>query len=290
MVSPVAALRCRQIEAADIEAVASLLARGFPVHDRAFWLNAFAQLARHEPPAGLPKYGYLLAMGDTVVGALLLICSTIRAGGIAAARCNLSSWYVEPEFRAYAPLLVAQAVRHKDVTYTNVSPAPHTRPIIEAQGFSRYSEGVFVAITALNSLFGGHKAEVIDATKRPDIECDPFDREVLLQHAALGCDSVWCVESGRASPFVFRPRLVKGLVPCAQLIYCRDVDDFVRFAAPIGRFLAKRGRFFVVIDANGPIAGLIGWFQPDKMPKYYKGPQRPRLGDLAYTEYALLGV
>jgi hypothetical protein len=26
------------------------------------------------------------------------------------------------------------------------------------------------------------------------------------------------------------------------------------------------------------------------MPKYFKGPQRPRLGDLAYTEYALLGV
>ena len=150
-------------------------------------------------------------------------------------------------------MLVAQAIRHKDVTYTNVSPAPHTRPIIEAQGFSRYSDGVFVAITALNGLFGGRKAEVIDATKQPDIECDPFDREVLLQHAALGCDSLWCVASGQASPFVFRPRLVKGHIPCAQLIYCRDVGDFVRFAGPIGRFLGQRGKFFVVIDANGPI-------------------------------------
>jgi hypothetical protein len=290
MVSAATALRCRQIETADIGAVASLLARGFPIHDREFWLKAFAQLSRHEPPAGLPKYGYLLAMGDTIVGALLLICSTIRTGATTATRCNLSSWYVDPEFRAYAPMLVAQAIRHKDVTYTNVSPAPHTRPIIEAQGFSRYSDGVFVAITALNGLFGGRKAEVLDATKQPDIKCDPFDREVLLQHAALGCDSLWCVASGQASPFVFRPRLVKGRIPCAQLIYCRSVDDFVRFAGPIGRFLARRGKFFVVIDANGPIPGLVGWFQPDKMPKYYKGPQRPRLGDLAYTEYALLGV
>jgi hypothetical protein len=290
MVSAATALRCRQIETADIGAVASLLARGFPIHDREFWLKAFAQLSRHEPPAGLPKYGYLLAMGDTIVGALLLICSTIRTGATTATRCNLSSWYVDPEFRAYAPMLVAQAIRHKDVTYTNVSPAPHTRPIIEAQGFSRYSDGVFVAITALNGLFGGRKAEVLDATKQPDIKCDPFDREVLLQHAALGCDSLWCVASGQASPFVFRPRLVKGRIPCAQLIYCRSVDDFVRFAGPIGRFLARRGKFFVVIDANGPIPGLVGWFQADKMPKYYKGPQRPRLGDLAYTEYALLGV
>jgi hypothetical protein len=267
-----------------------LLARGFPVHDREFWLKALAQLARHEPPAGLPKYGYLLAMGDEVVGALLLICSTLRTGGAATTRCNLSSWYVDPEFRAYAPMLVARAIRHKDVTYTNVSPAPHTRPIIEAQGFSRYSDGVFVAITALNGLFRGRIAKVIDAAEQADIACDPFDREVLLQHAALGCDSVWCVAAGQASPFVFRPRLVKGRIPCAQLIYCRDVNDFVRFAAPIGRFLARRGKFFVVIDANGPIPGLVGWYQRGKMPKYYKGPQRPRLGDLAYTEYALLGV
>jgi len=26
------------------------------------------------------------------------------------------------------------------------------------------------------------------------------------------------------------------------------------------------------------------------MPKYFKGPQRPRLGDLAFTEYAVMGL
>jgi len=26
------------------------------------------------------------------------------------------------------------------------------------------------------------------------------------------------------------------------------------------------------------------------MPRYFRGPQRPRLGDLAYTEIAMLGV
>ena len=46
----------------------------------------------------------------------------------------------------------------------------------------------------------------------------------------------------------------------------------------------------VLIDANGPIPGLIGWFSRGRMPKYFKGPQRPRLGDLAYSEYAVLGV
>jgi hypothetical protein len=74
------------------------------------------------------------------------------------------------------------------------------------------------------------------------------------------------------------------------LIYCRDIADFVRFAAPLGRFLALRGEFLLMLDANGPIPGLVGRFFRDKMPKYFKGQQQPRLGDLAYTEIAVLGV
>ncbi len=290
MASPGPGLHCRQIEEADIDAVASLLARGFPAHNGRFWLGAFAQLTRHQPPPGLPKYGYLLESGGGVVGAILLICSTMRTGGVDATRCNLSSWYVDPPFRAYAPMLVSQALRHKDVTYLNVSPAPHTRPIIEAQGFSRYCDGIFIAVPMLNGLFGGPKVAVFEAQRPPEAEFDPGDREILLQHAALGCISLWCVTSERAYPFVFRPRVVRGGVPCAQLIYCRDVGDFVRFAGPIGRLLARHGRPFVIIDANAPIPGLLGWYSRGNMPKYFKGPQRPRLGDLAYTEHAVLGV
>jgi len=283
-------LRCRQICEADIGTVATLLARGFPNHDREFWLHAFAELTRHEPPAGMPKYGYLLTSDGAAVGAILLICSAMPAGDSVAVRCNLSSWYVEPAFRAYAPLLVSQALRHKDATYLNVSSAPHTRPIIEAQGFSRYCDGIFVAAPALQGLFSGAKVEVFAADRDPSVDFDPADREVLLQHAAHGCISLWCATAERAYPFVFRPRLVRGLVPCAQLIYCRDVGEFVRFAGPIGRVLARHGWPFVIIDANGPIAGLVGWFSRGNMPKYFKGPRRPRLGDLAYTEYAVLGV
>jgi hypothetical protein len=84
--------------------------------------------------------------------------------------------------------------------------------------------------------------------------------------------------------------VVKGRIPCAQLIFCRDVFDFVRFAGPIGRLLARRGRPFVIIDANAPIPELLGWYGRRKMPKYFRGPQPPRLGDLAYTEHAVLGV
>jgi hypothetical protein len=187
-------------------------------------------------------------------------------------------------------MLVSQALRHKNVTYLNVSSAPHTRPIIEAQGFLRYCDGIFIAVPMLNGLLGGPKVEVFEAPRTPEAGFDPGDQEILLQHAALGCISLWCATSERAYPFVFRPRVVRGGIPCAQLIYCRDVADLVRVAGPIGRLLARHGRPFVIIDANAPIPGLLGWYSRGNMPKYFKGPQRPRLGDLAYTEHAVLGV
>ena len=185
---------------------------------------------------------------------------------------------------------MSQALRHKQVTYLNVSAAPHTWPIVEAQGFSRYSDGIFICAPALNRMSGSGRSEVLDARRGSPAGVDPFEQELLRQHAEHGCISLWCVSGERAFPFVFRPRWVKGLVPCAQLIYCRDIADFARFAGPLGRYLARRGRAVVIVDANGAIPGLIGVFRRGSKPKYFKGPQRPRLGDLAYTEYAIMGV
>jgi hypothetical protein len=290
-ISPEQKICCRQIVGADVPAVAALLARGFPSRSRQFWEHGLHQLGRLQPPPGLPQYGYLLESEGRVVGTLLLIFSKMRAGAEFVTRCNVSSWYVEPAFRTYAPLLTLRAHAKKDVTYLNVSAHPDTHPIIEAQGFSCYCDGKFVAIPLLQGLFGGSDGvQVFDARVRPTVGFDPFEQEILLQHAKLGCISLWCATSERAYPFVFRPRSIKKIVPGVQLIYCRDTGDFVRFARPLGRALARRGTAFVVIDANGPIAGLSGVFRPGNEPKYYRGPQRPRLGDLAYTECAVLGV
>jgi hypothetical protein len=130
---------------------------------------------------------------------------------------------------------------------------------------------------------------VVKADARADDRFDAVERDLLLQHADLGCISVWCVTKEQAHPFVFRPRIVKN-IPCVQLIYCREVQDFVRFVGPLGWFLFSRGRPLVIVDSNGPIPGLAGVFRPGRMPKYFRGPEQPRLGDLAFTEHAMLGV
>jgi hypothetical protein len=74
------------------------------------------------------------------------------------------------------------------------------------------------------------------------------------------------------------------------LIYARDIDEFVRVAGPVGRFLAARGGPLVIMDANGPVPGLLGKYFCLKQPKYFKGPHRPSLGDLVHTEVAMFGI
>ena len=62
---------------------------------------------------------------------------------------------------------------------------------------------------------------------------------------------------------------------------------FTRFAGPLGSFLARQGLALALIDADGPVKGLTGRYFAGK-PKFYKGPHKPRLGNLAYTEMVIL--
>lgn len=281
-------LRCRQITETDINDLVELLTAGFEVRSRAYWQRAFDRLTARAVPAGLPRYGYLLEHGGRPEGVILTIFSSLPGPDGSRLQCNLSSWYVTAPFRNYASLLVSSAIRRQDVTYLNISPAHHTWPIIEAQGFMRSTGGQFVAVPALAA--AADRADVIAAGPAPPAPFDVADLELLRAHQDYGCLALWCVTAQRAYPFLFLPRMVKSVIPCAQLIYANGLDRFVRFARPLGLYLAARGRPLVIVDANGPIAGMPGRYYGDRYPRYFKGARHPNAGDLAHTEAVIFGL
>jgi hypothetical protein len=279
----------RLITDADVAEVINLLSRGFSAQrSRKFWQHVLKVLATRSVPQPYPRYGCILESNGKIVGVFLQIFSRVWLDGKSATRCNVSSVYVEPAFRIYASMFELQTFKYRDVTVLDVTPGPGRRAVMEARGYSLYSDGIFITAPALRRSLGA--ASVLDAQTQPDVPFEAHERDMLLEHAELGCLSLWCVTPERAHPFIFRPRLLKGVLRCAQLVYCRDIDDVVRFARPIGLFLARKLYLLVMIDANGPIHGLPGKFLSGKMPRYYRGPDQPRLGDLAYTEIALFGV
>lgn len=284
-------IRCREIVGGDVDAVADLLSRGFPGRPRTYWLTGLHRQSVRAVPDGYPRYGYLLEAAGAVVGVLLLMYSETVGAGEPILTCNVASWYVDPQFRNQASLLSAIALKHKHVTYLNVTPAPPTWPILEAQGYKRYCNGLFFAVPALSRGDGTVSAISAKSARPDDLIVREF--ELLRRHTDYDCLSLVCRTPRGTLPFVLTPfRIRQGRIglPAMQLIWCRDVDDFVACAGAVGRFLAMRGKPLVVIDANGPIAGLTGFYSQARGQKYYRGPNPPRLGDLADTEYALYGL
>ena len=180
-------IRCREIGEADLDGVADLLARGFYGRSRDYWLQGLRRQAAREVPQDYPRFGYMLDHEGVPVGVLLLIYSMRDAGGESAVHCNLSSWYVEPAFRNYAPMLTSLAQRRKEVSYFNMSPAHWTWPIIEAQGFRAYCKGLFLSFPALSRNGRDATVEIVSADATSIDGLPVADAELLMRHAAYGC-------------------------------------------------------------------------------------------------------
>jgi hypothetical protein len=283
-------VRCRLIEDADVDSVVACLRRGFPYRRKAYWARALERMSKRPAIGDYPRYGYVLESVRRIVGVILVIYSRGAGPDGQSVRANLSSWCVDKEFRSFAPILHAVAVKRKEVTYLNVSPAVHTRLGIEALGFKRFCEGQMLFAPVLSAPRRGVRVTTFAADAPEAALLAQDERQILADHAALGCRALVCVEDGLAYPFVLQRRAAfHRLVPCEQLIYCRGMEEFVCFAGSFGRHLLTRAWPIFIADANGPQPGLIGKYFAGYGPKYFKGPFPPRLGDLSYTEMAILG-
>lgn len=273
-IAPVPRLRCRAIVENDLDGLAALLVKGFPLTQRAYWIRGFSRWQHLPTVEGMPRYGYVLDTGKGPVGVILLLSSQ-RGEQIVA---NLSSWYVEPEWRTHSTLLIAVATKLKHVTYTNVSPAPHTWRTLEAQNFVPYNFG-------RSAIFALPGRGAVSQTIPEDLP----EAQLLRDHRALGWISLVVEKDGLVSPIVLRPRrLDRPPVPMMDVMYCRSPEDFARCAPALARHLFSRSLGFL-IDGDMPSSNFKIWghYVEGKERRYYKGPWRPRLGDLAYTEKAI---
>ena len=286
-------IRCREISATDIDAVAELLTRGFVGRTREYWMQGLRRQAEREVPNGYPRFGYMIDNNGVPAGVLLLIYTARTDGAGTAIYCNLSSWYVEPAFRNYAPMLTRIAQKNKEVTYINISPATWTWPIIETQGFSAYCSGLFFSAPALSRVPAGMTIETITPDTKAIAGLPANEADMLIRHARYGCLTVVCrTADSDALPFILVPmRIRRGWIspPAMQLIYCRDIADYVQCAGIIGRLLLRHRKISVLLDSNGPVPGLVGFFSNARGRKYFKGPHQPRLADLTDTELVLYG-
>src|ERR1700685_1128843 len=195
--------RFREIQESDAEASADLLTRGFVHRSREYWMAGLRRQGARTLPPDAPRFGYLMESDGKPVGCLLLIYSTKTIDGQAITCCNVSSWYVDPEFRNYAALFASMTQKRKDITYFNITPAAATWPILEAQGFVPYCRGLYFSLPALARSGRGMTIEAGSPAK-PSIAGMPSEElDMLKRHAEYGAISLVCHSAEAAFPFIF---------------------------------------------------------------------------------------
>ena len=268
-------VKCRQIVESDLDRLADFYLEGFPQTKRDFWANGMKRLREMPPVEGMARFGYVLETDD-LVGALLTLSSR-RGDEIIS---NVSAWYVQKPYRAHSMLLVSAATKRKDVIYLNTSPAPHTRPTLEAMDWKQYVFGQSLVFPHFK-LPLGQVSETI-----PD---DLPERSLLEDHRRWGCTSLVCTTSRGQFPFVFRRHGIgsrRRKLPVLEMIYCRGMGAFEQCCGALGRyFLGRRLGLAVLLD--GKSRSFFSLYRPGRDDRLYKGPHPPALNDLAYTEKVL---
>ena len=106
--------------------------------------------------------------------------------------------------------------------------------------------------------------------------------------------SAWCAARPKATrfPFILLPmRIRRGLIapPAMQLIYCRDIAEYVAMRRRHRPAAAPAWQDFR--DSGFQRAGARSYrhLPEARGRKYFKGPHRPRLADLTDTELVLYG-
>jgi hypothetical protein len=284
-----AAFEIREIDEDDLTEVVALLCDGFPRSTPTYWQAGLKRLARRERPPLTEKYGYVIAAENRLRGVVLTIPSVHQEGLTRRVYTNISSWYMQPAFRGPpAKELYRYATRHEGVTYTNLSAATHTIKTIKSFGFQEWTAGQMVAVGVRRYRSPLGKVRFLSPDKLGNSDCSA-EANLLADHENFGC-LTFCLETAnRLCPFIFVRRHVRRFIPCAQLIYCRDLTDLVQHGLAISSWLTMRGFPLMLIDASGPIEGLIGYYIDRKNSKYFKGPRPVKAHDHTYSEMALFG-
>jgi hypothetical protein len=278
----------REISFEALDTTLPILSRGFPGMRRGGWSAAIDRLRRFGVSGPKTRAGYVLEQKGRDVGVILTIPSS-RPDDPARPIVNLSSWYVDPEYRWRAPHML-QSVTASDTTlYTDLTATPSVRTMIERFGFRGWTEGTLVFVLPQFALGFAKGSQMMPLRDLPSNAFSEPMHRMLEQHAALDCvvGGLWDGEA--LHPVVFSRKNYRG-IRAARLIFADDRATLFAHLPAISRFLLREKFLLLAVNADyrERIAGSI--FTHRSAPAFYKGAQAPAPCDLAFSEFVFLQI
>lgn len=279
-----ATLKIVPIDNANRVAAVALLTKGFPEKSEAFWSRGLSLVSEHHARRDLGPIGQLLMKGDDAAGVLLTIKSRLPETGRIVV--NLSSWYVEPSCRWFAPRMLQMASSSEDELFTDLTPSPEACKLNERLGFATVTDCTLFYALPLTAFrpASARLRPLADIT--PDI-LSAETRNMLEDHARLGCIVAVMEADSRHYPLVFLKTTTRRL-PSARLIYCDDRQVAQRHISAIARHLLGHGRLALTMAALEAERKAGGLAIHKSAPIQVKGAWNPQFINETYSELVLL--
>jgi acetoacetyl-CoA synthetase len=238
LTSNASGMRIRPVEVADIDAVCRLLQEDWD--NRSIQPGAWRRLFEYAWIDGKPNLGFVVADGDRIVGFLGCVYSRRWVNGKAALVCNLTSWFVRPDYRGWGAPLLAAAVRDDNVSYIALTPAPVAHRILRRIGFASINRSrmVFPPLFHISTLLRHGPAITFDPERIVHF-LNTQQRRIFDDHSPYGCLHAVLSEGGEFCYLVAKRRVsaraplgrafpIAIHFPYSELLYCSAPDIVAR--------------------------------------------------------------
>lgn len=276
------------INEGNIDVAIAMLDRGFPEQSRAFWAAGLQRILTMHDAARHPPIGYLMKVKNETAGIVLTIPSQRASDAGIINVVHLAAWYIDEQYRWLAARMMKKVVAAANTVFFDLTPNAAAQAINRRLGFDLSNEGFLIYLLPITAFRVGGTTEILSfARAAPDLS--PCERTMLEHHQELGCIVGASRFGDRLSPVVFAPMRRRGL-PGARLIRARSKALVIENLGAISRFLLRRQKFFLRMDATrqDPVTGSFAsrWTEPT----FVKGHLGGAEVDLTYSEFVFLGT
>ena len=167
-----------------------------------------------------PNLGFVLTLGDKIVGFLGAVYARRQIGDRTCVVCNFTSWYILPKYRGWGPALLAAALRDQDVCYTSLTPSPTSARMFEAMGFRCLDSQsiIFFPFLHLDTLRGPGPEIIFDLDDIRSLLNDD-QRLIFDDHLAYECLHLVLRDGAECAYLVVKRRTQRGMA-LSELFYC----------------------------------------------------------------------
>lgn len=179
-------LQVRPLGKADIEPVVRLVRAQEFAHEHP--PEVLRRLFEHPWAPDEPDAGFVLTAGEKIVGVIVGVYARRIIDEQPYGFCNISTWYVEPDYRRQSLLLLRSLMAREEYTLTNFSSSPDVGRILEALHFQSLGRNrLFWRARLTSRLRFTRRDEVLVSPQIIEEILDDEDRQIFHDHRPYSC-------------------------------------------------------------------------------------------------------